>query len=283
MNSIDQTPIGIEPEKLEQLLLDAEQGDRSAVKEFYSRLLDARVFVPLRAQKQLLSDQAHYPNSFFSLLALQAEGRSVVPCFTREELILEWCGLTLAFEKLPVSQLIQRLPERWWIVINPGQQVEKELSPWEIAQLMHGSDAVDGLVEEATIDLGPDPEQLFQELPADGTIFDSMKGLLLDRAGRESAIETIFILQQQAKDSQTAEKVYVGVELSSDTQEQPERLQSVIEQDLFPLVVGATDLRVLVTKKGSLMAGLFLPHHRIFQKQTSLASKLRRWLFFSLR
>ncbi len=124
------------------------QRDSSALEAFYHELFKMDFLIVDRAQRAPLSDQPEYPSEFFGALAVKDKERNVVPVFTRADLIEEWAGAPLNFKSISSKALFELVPKGWWACLNPGTEVEKDFSPWELEQLRLGESSIKEIVEE---------------------------------------------------------------------------------------------------------------------------------------
>lgn len=157
---------------LAELIQRAAEGDSGAARDFYVKFLREELFVPNRYQDAPLTDSPQYPSELTSLLGVQDGARVVIPVFSRSDGIYDWCAQKLSFRSVRGSDLLKLVPEGWWIVVNPSDEYEKELSPWEIAELTQGEGAIEEIVSElfaevsegAPLELSAIEESEFQRL-----------------------------------------------------------------------------------------------------------------------
>ena len=133
---------------LEQAIIEAYQGNRQAVKDFFQLFLKEQFCVLERVQEQGEFKHATYPNSVLNVLAIQREDVAIVPIFSRAELIETWCGKKLAWRSMTGSALLKIIPEEWHLCVNPAADVEKEITAWEANLLRHGESGLEELLSE---------------------------------------------------------------------------------------------------------------------------------------
>jgi hypothetical protein len=179
--------------ELEQSMLAALDGSREAAFSFYQLLSTAKLHVFERNQAQLLSHQPQYPNTMMNVLAMQTEEHVIVPVFTSEAHAKEWCDLDLKRRLLSVAELRQIIPTDWWLCVNPGQEVEKEISPWELEQLRDGKNGISAILEE-----------LFAQFKADSLNLRALK------EGEYTGLRRA--LNEFAKDSGDIQEIYALVD-----------------------------------------------------------------------
>ena len=199
--------------KIEQSIEMASGGSHTAARLVFEGLVDGPLYVPDRHQAQPLSDQPSYPTDLVYVLGLQDVERVVVPVFTRASDIEEWCGLPLSYRCYDGASLFSAIPEQWWIVVNPGSEIEKDLSPWEISRLSEGHAAIDELVEELfsdvehdTLSVGPVAEEEVKELQAE----------LIAYAKSDPLIHKLILLKEEREsvDEHELQKLLLGVEVA---------------------------------------------------------------------
>ena len=118
---------------LTTLLQIAASGDPSAVKDFYTELLNSSVFIPLQAAQPLrFVDNDH----------------TCIPAFFSDTSALLWAEGKYPVEKRAFRQLLQSIRENEWMLLNPGEELGKELSPWEISTLLQGPESIEELISE---------------------------------------------------------------------------------------------------------------------------------------
>ena len=92
----------------------------------------------------------------------------MLPIFSDELYLQDWLGEEAPFEKVRFASLIWEVEKETWMHLNPGQEVGKEISPWEIELLKQGPDAVPEIAAEISgvsedIEVRSDPD-LFPDL-----------------------------------------------------------------------------------------------------------------------
>ena len=262
---------------LEHALEEALDGDRAQVEQFFRVLLRSSLTVPKRFQHLPLSDSPQYPNEFLDILGIKDKDRTVVPVFSRAELVKEWSGTEFLSRQLSLAELINLLPEEWWVVINPGSDIEKELTPWELSQLKVGEQGIPILIEENSA-FEADRGMSFLPAPAE---FSKVERDLAAFAATRSSIQGLYLLLRDRGDSEGLPALVVGVrsELRSSTELDTLRaeLLAVAER----AVIGAATMQVMMGGAigGSMMDGVFSSFTPFYQsKKTGLLHSLRQLL-----
>lgn len=158
----------VAPSKIfEELLNDekwakeASAGSSEALTRFYQALLTAEVIVPDRSNLESLKNSiaADYPRSSIPWFAIKGkvadpdqgvkdEERTIVPFFSSIANIAEWCGRELSHTQILFSSFLKSVPEDWWLCLNPGSNLEKEFSPWEVSLLKQGLEALPEIIAD---------------------------------------------------------------------------------------------------------------------------------------
>lgn len=226
-------------------MFEALEGDSRAARTFFECLLGARFFVPERHQDRPLSDAPPYPNDFLNILGIKAPGRVIVPIFTRSELIESWCGVTLRFRTIGFAELMAIVPDDWWVCLNPGAEVEKELSPWELGLLKGGPQVIDELVSEFESENVAPTVQI--RAPND-TEYGELRRGLLEYAATEPEVAKIFILREEGGEHREP-IVLVGVECFSSDRRTLDRVKELVEAEVARGLIGSDPARVMVGGK----------------------------------
>ncbi len=219
---------------IEQSIEAASHGAETALRQFFRGLLEGPLFIPDRRQSHPMSDAPPYPNDLVSVLGVQTKEGVVVPIFTRASLIKKWSGLDLTFRQVSGAQSFSLVPEGWSAVINPGEEVEKELSPWEIAQLLKGTPAIDELVAESLSDeQAPSPVTV---RPVPASTFEKLQAELCEYAATEVMISELYMLiEEQQQLERNKEVLLIGVAIHNDESKEGERIgkqvRGIVERD----------------------------------------------------
>jgi hypothetical protein len=256
---------------IEQALREALEGSKPAARLFFKTFLASSLFVPERFQSCRLSDMAEYPNDFLNILAVKDGARAVVPAFSRLEYILEWCGNEMTSREVTGAELLKLVPADWWLVMNPGREVEKEISPWEIDQLRAGAEGIEAVVEEIfagepteTVEIGPAAEHEYQGL----------KAALQAAFEQMPEIRSLYLLKEIGKDleEQTVQQALIGVEAPQADPDQIEALRIKIKDAAAPCQIGGDAVKVWVgsTLEGSLALGVFKNAEPLFSRKDAL-------------
>ncbi len=257
---------------LEKHLLVSCDGDKEAAHLFFQEFLTSTLVVPERYQAQPLSDSPEYPNDFFNLLGIQAaEEKSVIPVFARSELIEEWCGQPLEQQEMTGAELLERVPENWWLTLNPGSEHGKDFSPWEVEVLRGGDQQIPALIEELfpayiadTLEVKPLNDEEHK------TLADSLRELCPEL----SELHALYVLEQagETKDGEEIDLILIGAEFNdSATTSQANEARDKIESAAQTALIGSNPVRLYTgtTSNRELTLGIFLKAEPLFSRQKS--------------
>lgn len=173
-DSVNSTDDNKSPNKLEELLADeawlkeSTAGSAEALNRFYQTLLETEIVVPDRSNTDSLKGSvgADYPRSSIPWFAIKGkisdseqssgdEERNIIPFFSAVGGIEVWCGRQLTNSLVLFKSFIQSVPDDWWLCLNPGHELEKEFSPWEIGLLKQGVEAIPEIIADWQDQLEP--------------------------------------------------------------------------------------------------------------------------------
>jgi len=261
--------------ELERKMEQALDGVPGGAKAFLEGFLQSTIFVPTRHQQHPLSDAPVYPNDLFELLALQDKERVIIPAFTQVDMIKDWCGNDLLYRKLQVQTLLERVPDEWWLVLNPGMQVEKEFSPWEIEQLRHGPDGVTEVLD----DLEENAEQLEPaDVAAVTTGYTGLRKGLREFFEKNQNISKIYLLRSLKDDN---DSLLIGIRVKSKDEQVVEELRDKCQRMAKKELIGAEDIKVLAALEDQpeLALGIFQEEHLVHERTPGIFKRLGRLLY----
>jgi hypothetical protein len=139
---------------LTHLLKDAADGKPGAAEKFFEILLHSDVFVPVDADvtrprmapgvSVVGQGKEHFSERGY--VTVDYQGAEAIPIFTQEEFVGVWAEREYGVDQIDFRTLLWLLGEDTWLYLNPSQDIGKELTPWEIALLKQGTDAIADLV-----------------------------------------------------------------------------------------------------------------------------------------
>jgi len=247
-------------------------GVPASTKAFLEAFLITEVFVPTRKQQHPLSDSPNYPNDFFELLAVKDKERTIIPTFSRMELIKEWCGNELLYRKVSTKNLIERTPEEWWLILNPGLEIEKEFSPWEISQLRLGTEGVSDIVSDLADESEPiEPEDVEAVSQNDSGLHQALKIFFEQNA----SIAQLYLLRASKEERVS---LLIGLRLNAESDDDLEELRDKCQRVARKELIGAEDLKVLAALENQpeLALGIFQEEHLLFERKRGFFSKFWR-------
>lgn len=246
------------------------EGDRNAARSFYLALMKIELVVPERFQEIELQNVATYPNDIINVLGLKVSEGPIVPAFFEEEDVFQWCGKPLNVRKLSLNALMDILPENWSICIDPGHDVEKLLSPWELSELRGGEDAIAGIVDDLF------SSQEFESLEIEDVAesdYPELRGELMNISKDVSEVQRIFLARERGAEleGRVNERLLIGVETSpGSTTERRDEIRRVMTDAARRGLIGGSAFRLLLgDDEGSqALLGLFKGHKSLYQRSS---------------
>jgi len=250
---------------LEELMEQVIEGDSSSLSPFYHKLLSSSLFAPERFQSQPLSDAPKYPNEYFNLLAIRAKERTVVPVFSQSELIHEWSGNHLAFRSVRLKEVIDLIPNDWWVCVNPGLEVEKEFSPWELQKLKDGAEGIAEIVEELSLDFEPQSLEVSIPQPSE---FPELTKKLVELGEREETVLAVHLLCEEMLDKERLKRILIGVRISSSDQKEEDRIFKIFRDECSHVQIGSNPIRIFIfsPSKSAPAQGIFQQSSLVFER-----------------
>lgn len=227
---------------LELNLGRAADGERSAMIGFYKALFSGPLFVPERYQAQSLSHIPTYPNDLFNIMGIADQDRVVTPVFADPKHIQEWCGQELKYRTFNGQQLLELVPKEWWLCIEPGLEVYKEMSPWELDQLRDGDAGIEAIVDE----LCPEIVQMVETRPLKDSEHAELKFKLRATASKIKAVTNLYILNEESRDhnGQVKRTVLIGVQVDSKDSKELEDARDKIKSISDLCLVGEESAKI---------------------------------------
>jgi hypothetical protein len=252
---------------LEENLPKASEGNTDAIEKVLLALIEGPVYVPNRAQSHKLSFEPQYPNNLVSILGIQDKERVIVPVFSSADLVAKWFGSELLYKEYSGKSLFDILPEDWWICINPGQEIEKDISPWEISRLKHGAAGIKEIIEEISNEDAVVQTIETKEVSPDD--YKDLKSKLLEFAGKEGAILKMYVLLEKSLtiEEETLERLLIGLECDENAAGL-EKLKEQAAQICGLSLIGNLDFKILAAAKGNnIILGVFKDTEPFYNKK----------------
>ncbi|MDD2942884.1 MAG: SseB family protein [bacterium] len=212
---------------LERLLTEVAQGNIALAENFYRELLMSSVFVPESAQTQDKNESkpilvGQTPENAQNWILVRAENIRYLPVFTCEEYGTDWASPSrLKFSYCSIKTLLWSLNPDTHIYLNPGQDIGKEFTPWEISQLKLGSEAIPELIAELAplpdsgIEVIKDPkrhEKLQRSLRGVLDIFPEIdEAFLLELAREERDPQLLLALAMDNTSAELSQRIETAV------------------------------------------------------------------------
>jgi hypothetical protein len=268
-------------EALEESLEEASRGRADAIEAFFAALLAGPLYIPRRYQTYPMSDSPQYPNDFVDVLGIQDDDRVVVPAFSSPAGIESWCGNMLAFRSLNGKEAAEATPEEWWLVINPGSDVEKELSPWEITRLKDGEAALPELLAEALADREVNPMHV--RPCKEGEFSELLTALKAYVEGDERILSVYTLVEEpEAATAESISTLLMGVVVKSDVPGGDfASVQDEIEAPIAPYLIGGQSKKIFLgyDVTSSVMLGVFKGNVPFFTREKKKGLSFLKKLF----
>lgn len=193
---------------LTRALSNAADGRPGAAATFFSALLRSTVYLPKHPQgpaKHVRNATIIGKTSLSKLgyLTVTTDDFEVLPIFSELDFVGQWAGEELEAEAKELKSLLWVLGPHVMIHLNPGQEVGKELTPWEIEQLRLGEDAIPDLVAALDEDEGEDEILVYSSDPS----FDSLKFKLRPILEIYDELREAFLVTVKESESSDAQPV----------------------------------------------------------------------------
>lgn len=256
--------------QLPPLMERALDGDKDAARLFLTEFLKGPIFVPERYQAADPAGAPAYPSDLVWVMGLQDSDRVIVPAFTDPEMIDAWAGGALTYRSPSGKALLDAVPDGWWLWLNPGEDIEKEFSPWEINELRQGPGSFDAVLDEIF------PGEIIEPLavhPLKKEERPDLKNALIEFAQTAPEIRRVFILSEEGKDFEGTVKtrLLVGIEADVKNSDEAEALRESVFNHASPMQIGSDPIKVLVGQDADdgLYLSLFKGTEPIYSRPSS--------------
>jgi len=191
-----------------ELMDRAQRGDREAVLGFYRALLDLTVFIPIQqvttpdGGEDLKTNPTKTGERYY---VSELDGKYIVPIFSRKDSISVWAEQDVPSVEKEFKTLLWSLREDVWLHLNPGQDVGKEISPWELERLKSGPDAIEEILSELPIAASDEVE-----VESRSSLFPELKKRITTVLEVYPQIDEAFLILVKST-SQTNESLLLGL------------------------------------------------------------------------
>ncbi|HMO01563.1 MAG TPA: SseB family protein [Oligoflexia bacterium] len=240
---------------LESAIRKAATGREKELQNFYEILLESSLWLPFQKQSFSTSTNIVYP-PFFRFLGIDLEEEVFLQSFTRQEYANEWFQAPAVGQLLTFKEILKILPEEWGILINPGQNWEKDITSWEASLLKRGPEGIPEIMEEwqEAFFQSSQTIEIFQGIFED----EKLRLAIVNYAKQNQNINTIRYYRADADDGRTS---YI-LEISLD---EDKNIRSKIRSELQNIV----DLQTIGDKKIEVVTdldrfGSLAPHIKPF-------------------
>ncbi len=218
--------------ELGQSLKKASEGQEADIQEFFINLLNAKIFVPSVNSSSPTPTVGHTKTEEdTNYVFIDYEEARCVPIFSSEEFLLEWAEKELPFTEEPFSQFLWKMPHNTWAYLNPGQEIGKELSPWELELLKLGPDSIEELIHGVK-----ETEQEDFEIEDATEVLNQAKIPLENILEAYPTIEECFLLSLKEAETQS-ERALLGIRHNAELDlEKREQIRNEIASALKDLI-----------------------------------------------
>lgn len=221
------------------------EGERADVVNFLRQFQNAKIAVPERNQSPAFRDLPPYPSRPLEILAVRDDQHVTVPVFTHESLIEPWAGRILSFRHFKVGDLVSLLPEDWWLTLNPGDEIRKDFTPWELQRLLGTDEDLLEIATELESDYGVQPLDVRRLQEQE---FTELRAALADFFKVQPEITALFLALERGVtvENSPIETLLVGVRIRDLAPPQAETIRTKVKDLLGPYLIGSIGLRVLL-------------------------------------
>jgi hypothetical protein len=258
-------------------------GDREAGRRFYEGLFEGPLYAVPRHQ---LPDSVDYPNDLVHLLGLKSGDRVIVPAFTDPTLATSWGGHAIVTKEMIPSLLFQAVPDGWWLCINPGAEVEKEFSPWELDLLRRGPASIPELIDDL---FATRVVEVLETEPLGEGEAESLKQALIEEASRDVAVRALYLLRERGRDidEQESSSILIGIAIAHESARDHEAIVERYSRIADLQQIGSERARVFggVEDRENLVLKMFEGVAPLWERAEhgGLSERVVRWVQSTLR
>lgn len=250
--------------------------DRENTLNFYTLLFTAQLFGVNRYSPGLKSTIT-YPSENFPLLAIKDEDKIVVPLFTSENHMSTWSSAPSDSYKLSFKNILQLIPDDWWICLNLSSEVEKEFSPWEISKLKTGEEAINEVIEELL--LGTESGSSTVK-PIDRGQYTDLEKTIDDLIRKDDGIQIVTLLLEETFDleEKIEEKILMAVKVDKNSQKTIKYYEDLIDTQCKLALIGTIGLKVFIytNEKDFPLYGVFAGIEPLYKRKGSFRRFLKK-------
>lgn len=232
-------------DNLALLLQSASEGERTSVIAFLEAFKSAELVVPEKLQNPRFDFLPAYPDRPLNILALQDGDTITVPVFSAPNLVQQWSNRDLSVRSMKSTDLIRLLPEDWWLALNPGADIRKDFSPWELSRLLGTQTELEEIATELELEFGVEPLSVRKLTSVE---YLEVRAKLKEIFSGETDIKEILIgLEQgQTVEGSSVETLLVGIKVKDLPSAKIEAIRTNVRDQIALYLIGALQLRVLM-------------------------------------
>ncbi len=253
-----------------RLMEEVSSGEKASLEAFYHAFLESEFVIINRASQGSSPREPNYPNDLFPFLAVRGGDKTWLPIFSGAEAANEWSSYPVDHQTIKGSAVLDRVPNDWWLALNPGSEISKEFSPWEISTLRSGPEGIKAAAEDQMPSFILEQEYSNikdSEFPG---LIQSLKQL----AGEETDIDYIKVAKESGTDADgkvVSERCLVGLGCKPGTSKNKlEEIRESFISRLSPLFIGGSELEVLTgIGESPLSLGMLKEFSPVYQRSAN--------------
>ncbi len=244
---------------LVKLMIDAADGKPNAIEQFYRKLLVSKLYYLKSPQKKNIIEivgESHAAT--LSALIVEKDGLETIPVFTNEDYAKSWVEENeYNIDTIEFSKLIWNLGKTIYLHLNPGQEIGKEINPWEVELLKSGEDAIPELVADYESEMSSDIT-----VKSGNEIYSELKSKLLPILEIYPELEEAFIISYSEDDPDDEDSNFpmVGIKYKNISEEKKKYIRDEIASLAQDCIPEDKDI-VVIDDLGNTNS----PNHRLFQ------------------
>lgn len=250
---------------LSETLKLAAVGKETDIKDFFKALLSSTIFIPSLSKASAppvigaLKTEADTAYQY-----IDYEEARCIPIFSSQEFLEEWADGNMQFVEELFSTFMWKIPHDVWAYLDPGQDIGKELSPWEIELLKLGEDSFEELIHGVQ-----ETEQENFEIEDATETLNQAKAPLINILEAYQVIEECFLLALREAEGEL-ERALIGIrynqEIDSDKRDQIRQEIASALKDLLPKPYSEAFIVDDLIDPNSMNHALFLDYPSFYKK-----------------
>jgi hypothetical protein len=185
--------------EINQALVNASEGDIASARFFLQSFLNYNWVVLEQNQGWLNPPDNLEKAQFCDILATKTEGEIRCPIFLSQEDANIWFDGVAITRTINGAHLLRITPPAWFLVIQPGMEIEKILTPWEKVRLLEGEDGIEEILNEIFVAESSEPIEI--KVTSDTEYLELKKSLVL-LANEANNVLHLWLLEKLTTDDE---------------------------------------------------------------------------------